>query len=423
MFPSGTGWTTSARNLQPIWRSSSGETFSVLESLNVWRAFVAHHRFQSVPDGRGAHPVPPCRMERRLFLANVTMPPGASRTQQRGGAAQVPSPAPVRYASPHPARIGGFAYSRASATATAQRASALEAPTSTAIPPQKLPEPQRRAISALIGPGGQATDQPRRKPVCEKGDKGWGGKRSGHGRACITARCDRVNWSGAPTEPVPRVKAIEYGEPPDKDHRRRREQDGGQPAVPSRPAPLRVAAARTDATDGAEPDQRTGRAHGGSQSFDCRPEADPTDIGARRGRGTRGENRRNVADRPRSLPPPQVHSVRSGSRKADLHRRPPPSCAGAVVAENTGSRSRRSTCGLVRPGDEGVLAHDGVRRAIAGPSTPTAIADPMRPFPHQSPALPTTSGAPWRDTCAARRSKTRTRRFRNSCGATIFEPS
>ena len=42
MFPSGTGWTTSARNLQPIWRSSSGETFSangcVLKFAGFWRA-------------------------------------------------------------------------------------------------------------------------------------------------------------------------------------------------------------------------------------------------------------------------------------------------------------------------------------------------------------------------------------------------
>src|SRR5208337_1731916 len=51
---------------------------------------------------------------------------------------------------------------------TAHSASALEAPASTAIPAQKSPAAQRRAISALIGPGGQATDQPRTNPVARR---------------------------------------------------------------------------------------------------------------------------------------------------------------------------------------------------------------------------------------------------------------
>jgi hypothetical protein len=41
----------------------------------------------------------------------------------------------------------------------------------------------------------------------------------------------------------------------------------------------------------------------------------------------------------------------------------------------------------------------------------------------QSATSPTTSGARWPDECAARRSKIWTRRFRNSCGETIFAHS
>ena len=47
-------------------------------------------------------------------------------------------------------------------------ASALEAATRTAMPAQKSPAAQRRTISALIGPGGQATDHPSTKPVARR---------------------------------------------------------------------------------------------------------------------------------------------------------------------------------------------------------------------------------------------------------------
>src|SRR5271170_8225270 len=59
-----------------------------------------------------------------------------------------------------------------SETRTAHRASALQAPSRRVNPAQKPPARQRRAISALIGPGGQATDQPRRKPVARRGRRG-----------------------------------------------------------------------------------------------------------------------------------------------------------------------------------------------------------------------------------------------------------
>ncbi len=72
--------------------------------------------------------------------------------------------------TPIPARASGAANRRPtpSATATAHTASALAAPTRTAMPAQKSPAAQRRTISALIGPGGPATDHPSTKPVARR---------------------------------------------------------------------------------------------------------------------------------------------------------------------------------------------------------------------------------------------------------------
>ena len=52
-----------------------------------------------------------------------------------------------------------------SETPSAHSASPDAAPASTARPDNNAPDEERRAISALIGPGGHATDQPSRKPA------------------------------------------------------------------------------------------------------------------------------------------------------------------------------------------------------------------------------------------------------------------
>ena len=57
-------------------------------------------------------------------------------------------------------------------TSAAHSASPVQAPSSSENPAQKRPARQRRALSALIGPGGQATDQPSRKPAARRGESG-----------------------------------------------------------------------------------------------------------------------------------------------------------------------------------------------------------------------------------------------------------
>ena len=157
----------------------------------------------------------------------------------------------------------------------------------------------------------------------------------------------------------------------------------------------------------------------GVESFDRGHAADPVDPGSVRGREARGEDRSHDACRARGPSRAQSRSSCPRPGQENLHRRPPSSGAGALVAQNPRGGPWRSGRRLVEPRAEGVLAHDGVRKAIAGRSTPTATADLTRPFQLRSATSPTTSGARWRDACAAKRSMISTRRFRNSCGETI----
>src|SRR5579872_6868498 len=120
------------------------------------------------PNTNPARPV----SKRKGFAASWSRRASARQAPRKKSAARARSK--ITLVTPRMVRTAGAAKiaPTPSETSAAQKASALHAPRTTVKPAQNPPARQRRAISELIGPGGQATDHPRRKPVASKGKTG-----------------------------------------------------------------------------------------------------------------------------------------------------------------------------------------------------------------------------------------------------------